>query len=298
MQPNPVMKKLGLAPTDRAVVIHADDIGMCQASLTAWADLVDFGLVSSAATMVPCPWFPAVAAYCREHPGVDLGVHLTLTSEWDAYRWRPLSTCAPASGLLDDEGYFPRRAEPIQERADADAVQREIQAQLEHALAAGIDVTHIDSHMGTVLHPRFAWGYVQLALQHRLPFIMVRLDEAGYREMGLDEAGAAFAVQLVAQLEAQGVPIFDRIAMLPLDQSLDQMDVAKRMFDELPAGLSNLIIHPSADTPELRAITPDWPSRVAHYRAFTSEELRVHVRDSGVHVIGYGALRDLMREEQ
>jgi len=179
-----------------------------------------------------------------------------------------------------------------------EAVQREIQAQLERALAAGIDVTHIDSHMGTVLHPRFALGYVQLALQHRLPFIMVRLDEAGYREMGMDEAGAAFAVQLVAQLEAQGVPIFDHITMLPLDQPTDQIDVAKKMFDELLPGLSNLIIHPSADTPELRAITPDWPSRVAHYRAFTSEELRAHIRDSGVHVIGYRALRDLMRREQ
>lgn len=298
MQPNPMMKKLGLAPADRAVVIHADDIGMCQASFTAWADLVDFGLISSAATMVPCPWFPAVAAYCREHPDVDLGVHLTLTSEWDAYRWGPLSTRDPASGLLDGEGYFPRQAESVQERADPGAVRREMQAQLERALAAGIDVTHIDSHMGTVLHPRFAWDYVQLALQHRLPFIMVRLDEAGYREMGMDEAGATFAVQLVAQLEAQGVPIFDRIAMLPLDQSIDQMDVAKRMFDELPPGLSNLIIHPSADTPELRAITPDWPSRVAHYRAFTSEELRAYVRDSGVQVIGYRALRDLMRQER
>jgi len=106
MHPNPVLRELGLGQADRAVVIHTDDIGMCQASLAALADLVDFGLVSCGATMVPCPWFPQVAAYCRGHPSVDLGVHLTLTSEWDSYRWGPISTRDPASGLIDDEGYF------------------------------------------------------------------------------------------------------------------------------------------------------------------------------------------------
>jgi predicted glycoside hydrolase/deacetylase ChbG (UPF0249 family) len=118
MNPNPLLKKPGLADDDRLVILHADDVGMCQASLTAFADLVEFGLVSSGATMVPCPWFPAVAAYCREHPGVDLGVHLTLTSEWDTYRWGPLSTRDPASGLLDGEGYFYRCSEGVQEHAD------------------------------------------------------------------------------------------------------------------------------------------------------------------------------------
>ena len=94
MQPNPVLKKLGLAPDDRVLIIHADDVGMCQASLAAYADLVDLGLVSSASTMVACPWFPATAAYCREHAGenVDMGVHTTLTSEFVGYRWGPIST--------------------------------------------------------------------------------------------------------------------------------------------------------------------------------------------------------------
>ena len=155
MRPNPLLKRLGLSDDARAVIFHADDVGMCQASLAAYVDLVDFGLISAASTMVPCSWFPATAAFCRDHPGekVDMGVHLTLTSEWDGYRWGPISTRDPASGLMDTDGYFHPDTESAQAHGDPAAVQLEIQTQVERALAAGIDVTHIDSHMGTVFHP-------------------------------------------------------------------------------------------------------------------------------------------------
>jgi hypothetical protein len=66
------------------------------------------------------------------------------------------------------------------------------------------------------------------------------------------------------------------------------------MFEALPPGLTHFVLHPAVDTPELRAITPDWPSRVADYQAFSSRELREYVRRSGVQVIGYGELRDLL----
>ena len=99
---NAALKQLGYAADDRVVIIHADDIGMCHATLPAMADLLDFGLLSSAATMVPCAWFPQTAAFCRDHPTVDMGVHLTVNCEWEAYRWGPISTRDPASGMLDD----------------------------------------------------------------------------------------------------------------------------------------------------------------------------------------------------
>jgi predicted glycoside hydrolase/deacetylase ChbG (UPF0249 family) len=295
MNPNPILRKLGLADNDRVAIIHTDDIGMCQASLSAFADLVEFGLISSGATMVPCPWFPQVAAYCRQHPSVDLGVHLTLTSEWDSYRWGPISTRDLASGLIDKEGYFYRRSEPVQERGDQAAAQAELEAQVTRALAAGIDVTHVDTHMGTVVHHRFMAGYVQLAIQHGLPAMVPRLDEAGWRKEGLDAQAAALAAQVVQQLEAQGLPLFDHVGMMPLDESANRVETAKKMFDSLPPGLTHFLLHPSQDTPELRAITPDWPSRVADYQAFTSPELRDYVRNSSIQVIGYRALRDLMR---
>jgi predicted glycoside hydrolase/deacetylase ChbG (UPF0249 family) len=297
MGPNPVLRKLGFADDDRVVIIHADDIGMCQATLTAFDELIGFGLVSCGAVMVPCPWFPQVAAYCRQHPDVDLGAHLTLTSEWEGYRWGPISTRDPASGLLDDEGYFHHRSEEVQEHVDAAAAQRELEAQVARALAAGLDLTHVDTHMGTVAHSKFVPVYVPLALQHRLPLLMFRFDEAGWRAIGLDGETAALAVQLVQQLEAQGVPLLDNLVALPLEaQPGDRVALAKEALGSLPPGLTHFIIHPAQDTPELRAITSSWQSRVADYQAFTSRELADYIKSEGLQVIGYRPLRELMRD--
>ncbi len=295
MEPNPVLKALGLADDDRVVIIHVDDVGMCQATVSAFADLLGFGLISSGAIMVPCPWFPRVAATYRGDTAVDLGVHLTLTSEWDAYRWGPISTRDVDSGLLDDEGYMYRRSEGVQAHGDPAAVRLELEAQVARALDAGIDVTHVDTHMGTVAHPKFVSLYVQLAHEYRLPMMMLRLDEAGWRALGMDHETAVFAAQFVQQLEAQGVPLLDRLASLPLDRPDARMAQAKAVFDSLPPGLTHFLIHPAHDTPELRAIAPDWPSRVADYQTFMSPELRDYVRNSGVHVIGYRALREVVR---
>ena len=298
MNPNPILRKLGLADGDCVVIIHTDDIGMCQASLAAFADLVDFGLISSGATMVPCPWFPQVAAYCRAHPSVDLGVHLTLTCEWDAYRWGPISTRDAATGLIDEEGYFYRQSEPVQEHGDPAAIQMELLAQVERALKARIDVTHVDTHMGTVMHQKFIPAYLRVAAQYRLPPMLPRWSQALQHEMGIDVETATFATRVMPEIEAQGVPMFDHLAMMPLDEPAHRVEIAKRLFDALPPGLSYFILHPAMDTPELRAIAPDWPSRVADYKAFTSPELRDYVRNSGIHVIGYRTLRDLMRAAQ
>ena len=298
---NPTLRQLGFDDKDRVVILHADDVGMCQATLPALADLLDTGLVSSAATMVPCPWFPAVAALCRQRSGVDLGVHLTLTCEYRSYRWGPISTRDQESGLLDGEGCFPSGPDELVTQATAKAVQAECRVQLQRAEAAGLDVTHIDTHQLSVLHPRFVDGYAQLALENRLPLMFLRLDQAGWLSLGqamglgLDAATAATAADLAEALLAQGVPLLDGAYMLPLDRPAQRVDQARQALASLPAGLTHFVFHPAQDTPELRAIAPDWPSRVADYEAFTSPELRDWVRRSGIQVIGYRTLRDLMR---
>jgi predicted glycoside hydrolase/deacetylase ChbG (UPF0249 family) len=294
---NPVLKKLGFAGDDRVAIIHTDDIGMCQASVDAFADLWDVGLISSGATMVPCPWFPEAAAFCRAHPEVDMGVHLTLTSEWKTYRWGPISTRDPASGLIDDEGFFYRTSEEAQQHGDPAAIQRELEAQVARALAYGVPITHVDTHMGTVAVPQLIPGYLQLAAQHGVPPMMFRLDESGWMAMGMDAGTAQIGVQMVGFLEEQGVPLLDAIGGLELDRAKtpeERIAYAKESLDALKPGITHFIIHPTRDTPEVRAITPDWPCRVADYEAFRSEALRRHVRDSGVHVIGYRALKDLI----
>jgi predicted glycoside hydrolase/deacetylase ChbG (UPF0249 family) len=302
MQPNPVLKKLGFDNHDRIAIIHVDDVGMCQASVAAFADLWDFGLISSGAVMVPCPWFLHAAKYAREHPEADLGVHLTLTSEWETYRWGPLSTRNPQTGLLDAEGYFHHLAQPVQEQADPAAVQTELVAQIERAKAAGMQPTHADTHMGTVAHAKFMQGYLQTAIQHQLPPMMLRLDEAGWQKVIGDHAGAEFdpetiaeLVQMTAALEGIGLPLLDNIFGMPLDSNpIQRLEEAKQAFSNLPPGITHFIIHASKDTPELRAITPDWPCRVADYETFQKEELRQHIKEISVQVIGYRDLQKLM----
>jgi len=302
MDPNPVLKKLGLADTDRAVIIHVDDIGMCQAGVEAFADLFAFGLVSSGAIMVPCPWFLAAAEFARTHPQADLGVHLTLNAEWKTYRWGPVSTRAPESGLMDDQGYFHRASAQTQAQADPDAAARELEAQIQRALAAGIAPTHADTHMGTDAHMKFMQSYIQLALKYKVPPMMLRLDEEGWRRLtneqkgpALDEPAIQLAAQMVRSLEEMGVPLLDGIGGLRLDADPDsRLEQARRAFDGLGPGITHFIIHAAKDTPELRAITSDWACRVADFRTFLMEELRAHIHRLGLNVIGYRAIQAVM----
>jgi len=292
MDPNPVLKKLGFSDTDRLVILHADDIGMCQASVQAYADLWEFGGISSGAIMMPCPWARAAAEYCRAYPGVDMGIHATLTAEWETYRWSPLSTRDPCSGLMDEDGFLPHSSEETQAKADPDAVLVELQTQVRKALEWGVDITHIDTHMGTVAHPKFVPAYIQTAMQHRIPAMILRGEVSVYKKLGLDDATATGFVAFVQQLEEEGLPLMDGMASMPLDQPEGQIEIAKKLLSELPTGVTHFILHPSVDTPELRAITPDWPSRVANYKTFMSKELKDFIKKSGIQVIGY---RDLKR---
>ena len=297
---NPFLRTLGYSPDDRVVVLHADDIGMCHATVAGFEGLLDDGLISSAATMAPCPWFNRAAELCRIHAGhgrLDMGVHLTLTSEWSSYRWRPVTTADPASGLLDDEGYFPSLAQPVVERADLNAVRRELVAQIERALAAGIDVTHVDTHMLTLFHPRLARIYIDVARQFNVPPFLVRispswLENMGYSAEEIDDAG-----RILESATEAGLPVFDFLAVLSLDEHENRIGEITALLDELPAGLSNILMHPAIDTPELRAIAPDWRCRVADYQLFTGAELQHVLEEAGVHVIGFRAIRDALRAD-
>ncbi|HMB22459.1 MAG TPA: polysaccharide deacetylase family protein [Anaerolineales bacterium] len=297
MTPNPFLKKLGFSETDRAVIIHTDDIGMCHASLEAFKDLWEFGIITSGAVMVPCPWFPATAALCRANPGIDMGVHATLNAEWESYRWGPISTRDQSSGLLDAEGYFHQWQPAAYANAKPEAVEQEVNAQIERALAAGIDVTHVDSHMGTIMNPKFIQSYVQAAASRLLPPMLPRLDALGAEMMGVGPAEAQAYAPVMQQLENLGVPMMDGILMMPLDEpdAKKQMEIARNLLGNLPVGITHFIFHPSIDTKELRAIAPDWESRVANYKTFMSDDLKKFIESEGIKPIGYRQIRDAMR---
>jgi predicted glycoside hydrolase/deacetylase ChbG (UPF0249 family) len=291
---NPILEKMGYGIHDRVVVVHADDLGMCQATLTAFDRLIEHGIVTSGSAMVPCSWFPALAEYCRKTPQADVGVHVTMTCEWDAYRWGPVSNRDPESGLMDEEGYFPRSAQHVWEQADEEALLEEITIQIDRAMAAGIDVTHVDDHMGGISHPRFFKQYIGLALSRGLP--PREMSAAHWKDDTDDWQRDHYHV--LGDAQRLGAVLFDYAGGLPLDQPHHQDVLARKIFDEIPeGGLSLLVAHPAVDTPELRAIAPDWPCRVANYETLMCPDLRQELKAAGIHLIGFRPLRDAMRKK-
>jgi len=175
-------------------------------------------------------------------------------------------------------------------------VAAELRVQVERALAAGIDVTHVDSHMGAVFIPAFLPGYLAAAEVARVPAFLLRADAQQLRERGLPEPLIAQLLDMLREAEASGLPVVDHLAMMPLERHADRVAEAKAVFDALPPGLSYVILHPAQDTPELRAAAPsDWQARAADYEAFCSRELRDYVRSRGVQVIGWRTIRDALR---
>mgnify|MGYP001609529411 CR=1 FL=1 len=245
---------------------------MCAATLPALDRLAACGLPLSASVMVPCPWFPAVATWCRAHPRLDMGVHLTLTCEWRDYRWGPVSTRDPRTGLLDPAGYFHATYQDAVRRIHPAAAARELAAQVTWALAAGIRVSHLDDHMGVIHHPKFQRAYSALARRHKLAALLLKRGWwAG--------PGAGHAA------------LFDHAGGMPLDRPADRLNTAKRALDALPPGLTHFFIHPAAATPELRAIAPDWRARVADLETFSSPAFARHLRRRGIRAVRYRELR-------
>jgi chitin disaccharide deacetylase len=295
MAPNPFLQKLGFSNTARVVISHTDDIGMCHASLRAFKDLWEFGTITSGAVMVPCPWFPATAQLCREDPEIDMGVHATLNAEWEAYRWSPLSTRDPASGLLDADGYFHQWQDAVYQNAKPEAVDAEVNVQIERALAAGIDVTHVDSHMGTIMSPLFIQSYIQAAASRRLPNMLPRIDAHGMEITGMSDVELKVYEPIMNQLLEAGIPMLEGLLSMPLTEPNGQMETAKDLLGNLPVGITHFILHPSIDTAELRSIAPDWESRVANYSTFMKDELKIFIEQEDIKLIGYRQIRNAMR---
>ena len=146
--PSELADRLGLAPGTRAIILNADDFGMCHAANTAIVDLLTSSRIDSSTVMVPCSWSPEALAFAASRPDLDVGVHLVLTSEWARYRWRPLT--GSDTSLVDAAGFFPTDVLSVEQNASDEDVAAELSAQLQTALDAGVDVTHLDNHMGSV----------------------------------------------------------------------------------------------------------------------------------------------------
>jgi predicted glycoside hydrolase/deacetylase ChbG (UPF0249 family) len=269
----------------RSLIIHEDDLGNSHGANMAFVELWDMRLATSGSVMVPCPWFPEIARIARQRPEMDLGVHLTLTAEFDSVRWRPL-TGVRDNGLCDADGYFWHKVADAR-RADPAAVEAELRAQIEAAYAAGIDVTHLDSHMGTVWHPEFFDIFVKLGREYRLPIGITR-DMA---RMGADDGPLQAALDA---LVAEGHPEFVTYVTTPFSQPTATEPHYRKMFAELTPGLHFGAFH-FTKPGDMEFFSPDIKLRTTEYDMFRDGTARRLLDEAEIDLVGLRAFRDAMR---
>jgi predicted glycoside hydrolase/deacetylase ChbG (UPF0249 family) len=190
-------ERLGWPKGARVIILHVDDAGMSHDSNEGVEKAIDEGVATSTSVMMPCPWVPEFKKFLDEHPNTDAGLHLTLTSEWDSYRWGPLAGKAAVPGLTDKQGCLWPSVAAVYFRATGDEVEKEIRAQLDRALSMGFVPTHMDSHMGTLFaKDAFMERYIKVGVEKRIPIMFPGGDDLFYRA----EAKAA----TIADLKKQG----------------------------------------------------------------------------------------------
>lgn len=282
-------ERLGYKSSDRLLIINGDDTGMCHAANQGIIECLEQGLMTSATIMVPCPWFYEIADYARTHPEKDFGLHLCHTAEWKHYRWGPVAGRERVPGLVDADGCLWPSVEEVYAKSTPEEAFTEARAQIRKALAAGIGVTHLDSHMGTLQYaPRYLEVYLRLAVEFDLPVRMAsqetleRFNQPGLR----------------AQFAAKGILFPDHFVYDELkDEPADVKGFWLRILRQLRPGVTELYIHAAKPTEELQAISGSWRTRAAEFEAFTHDpEVRQAIADQKIIRIGYRPLRDLQRK--
>jgi predicted glycoside hydrolase/deacetylase ChbG (UPF0249 family) len=245
--------------------------------------------------MVPCPWFPEFAEYARTHPQHDYGVHLTLNSEWKTLRWGPVAPRDKVPSLLDASGNLWPGAEDVAAHAKAGEVEIELRAQIERARKAGVPVSHIDTHMGSVMTRRdLVEVYAHLALEFDLPILWLRRFPSQARPG--NEGLRGDLTPLTQALARQGLPMLDGLTTgVPSDQFERRRDEYLDVIRKLPPGVSQIIIHCGVAGDELRAATNRWAVRDLDRRIFTDAAFIKKVKEAGVELVGWRKLHEITR---
>ena len=283
-QTKTVAERLGLPPDTKLLILHADDLGVAHSVNAASFDALDKGAVSSASIMMPTPWVTEVATYARQHPNADLGLHLTLTSEWLTYRWGSVESKDKVPSLLDSTGTFPNDVPPVVARAKPAEVERELRAQVERAMALGIRPTHLDSHMGALFTtPELIATYVKVAHDYHLPFLGMKTSPFGGTPMPVSSKDV----------------LVDAVVIAGPDVPRDQWKAFYvNAITTLKPGLTEMIVHLGHDDAELQAVTVDhepygsaWRQR--DYDVVTSAEFKKALQDNKVRLVTYRELQKL-----
>ena len=286
-------QRLGYTDDAKLLIIHADDLAVAHSEDAASFTAMEKGSVSSASVMVPCPWMPEVAAYARKHPNHDLGLHLTFTSEWNPYKWGPVAPRGEVSSLVDSLGYFYNNCEDFAKKAKTEEVEKELRAQVEKAIAMGLNPTHLDSHMGCLLFQKLAYFkiYLDVARSYGIP-AMVSKDLLA----GVDSLKYAITDKDI---------VIDHILMAsPDDYQKGMKNFYSNTIKSLTAGVNLIIIHAAGDDQEMEGMTGDYaiypnfcaPWRQADFDFFTSPECSQLLKENNVKVITWREVGKLLKE--
>ncbi len=280
-------EKLGYPEDSKLLIIHADDLGVTHSENRASLLGMRQGCVNSASIMVPCPWFLEIAKEAAAHRAMDFGVHLTLNSEWDNYKWGPVTRNNQVSSLVDSNGYFFDNVRELAEKGKPEEVQLELRNQVEMALANKIDITHLDTHMGGARSTtEFLRAYLEVGNQYRLPVL-------------LDNRILSITDPTITQLIREGNQVVaDNVVSASPQHFASGMDTYyKEVLGNLDVGLNVLLIHLAFDDMEMQAVTIDHPNWGAAWRQadldfFSSATCAELITQNNIVLIDWREIRD------
>lgn len=276
-------ERLGYPAGKKVIMLHADDIGMCEeANIAAKKDLLE-GHIQSAAAMPPCEYFEEIIEWAKDNPDIDMGLHLTLTSEWKEYRWPSVTAVEEVPGLIDEEGKLWRSVPEVVQNATPEEVAKEVRAQIEKSLAMGYRPDHIDTHMGTLYgHPQFAMDYLSIAMEYGIPANAIDLSDPEVVK-GFRDSGYPITDEMVEFMNAYTLPKVDFFTSAPNAKTYEEkVEAFKELIRSLKPGLTEIIFHPSVETDNLKSITGSWQQRVWESQMFADPDLKKFFEEEGI----------------
>ena len=284
-------EKLGYSKDAKLLILHADDAGVSHSEDSATIVALEKKAINSASIMVPCPWFPEIAAYAKAHPELDWGIHLTLTAEWKNYKWGGVSSSDKISSLLDKNGYLYSSVEEFTRHAKSEEVETELRAQIEKAMSFGIKITHLDNHMGSILgSPVFIKIYQKLGKEYNLPVLipmnMIRL----------------MAPQMLQYLDTGNIIVDQFTSAYKAVPAEKWNEFYNQVIQNLKPGLNEIIFHLAFNDNEMKAVTIDHPDFGAEWRQndfnyVTSEEFKNLLKKDDIHLITWGDIQRTLKQQ-
>ncbi len=273
-------EKLGFPSDRRIIIFHADDMGMVGEANEATFYLLENNLIQSAAAMAPCPAYEEAIIWAINNPQEDVGIHLTLTSEWRTYRWGPVADPAEVPGLVDSDGYMWRSVQEVVMNATPVEVEREIRAQIEKTLALGYRPDHMDTHMGTLYGSNdFTEVYLRLAEEYRIPAMVIDFSDPAVVEQ-YKQSGYPVSDRLLEMLKDYSLPKLDYFSSVPKGDSYE--DMRENFLDQirsLKPGLTEIIFHPQFESESVKTITGSWQQRAWEAELFADPVVKRFFED-------------------